>query len=90
MNYTELIQLYFERGNSMQAYWNLYVIIIGGLPRSLHCANSLRRSPPHWSRFSSPCSRIKISMPCTMSRRSGLLRFKRSSNSIRATRPFRA
>src|ERR1039457_6671499 len=31
MNYNELIQLYFERSNAMQAYWNLYVIIIGGL-----------------------------------------------------------
>src|ERR1700730_2589207 len=31
MNYNELIQLYFERSTAMQAYWNLYVIIIGGL-----------------------------------------------------------
>ena len=31
MNYNELIQLYFERSNAMQAYWNLYVIIVGGL-----------------------------------------------------------
>jgi hypothetical protein len=31
MNYNELIQLYFERANAMQAYWNLYVIIVGGL-----------------------------------------------------------
>src|SRR5436305_6484564 len=31
MNYNELIQLYFERANSMQSYWNLYVIIVGGL-----------------------------------------------------------
>ena len=31
MNYNELIQLYFERANAMQSYWNLYVIVIGGL-----------------------------------------------------------
>ena len=31
MNYNELIHLYFERSNAMQAYWNLYVIIVGGL-----------------------------------------------------------
>jgi hypothetical protein len=41
MNYNELIQLYFERGNSMQAYWNLYVIIIGGLL----AFSSLRKQP---------------------------------------------
>src|SRR3954471_24543707 len=31
MNYNELIQLYFERSNAMQQYWNLYVIIVGGI-----------------------------------------------------------
>ena len=31
MNYNELIQLYFERATAMQSYWNLYVIIVGGL-----------------------------------------------------------
>jgi hypothetical protein len=31
MNYNELIQLFFERSNAMQAYWNLYVIIVGGI-----------------------------------------------------------
>jgi hypothetical protein len=31
MNYNELIQLYFERSTAMQSYWNLYVIIVGGL-----------------------------------------------------------
>ena len=31
MNYNELIQLYFERANAMQQYWNLYVIIVGGV-----------------------------------------------------------
>src|SRR4029077_8972669 len=41
MNYNELIQLYFERGNSMQAYWNLYVIIIGGLL----AFSSMRKQP---------------------------------------------
>ena len=41
MNYNELIQLYFERGNSMQAYWNLYVIILGGLL----AFSSMRKQP---------------------------------------------
>ena len=31
MNYNELIQLYFERSTAMQQYWNLYVIIVGGV-----------------------------------------------------------
>jgi hypothetical protein len=31
MNYNELIQLYFERATAMQSYWNLYVVIVGGL-----------------------------------------------------------
>ncbi|MGA2497864.1 MAG: hypothetical protein ABSH20_08990 [Tepidisphaeraceae bacterium] len=31
MNYGELIRLYFERSSSLQWYWTLYVIVIGGL-----------------------------------------------------------
>src|SRR5713226_9948004 len=31
MKYSELIQLYFERSNALQAYWTLYVVVIGGL-----------------------------------------------------------
>jgi hypothetical protein len=31
MKYTELIQLYFERSNALQAYWTLYVVVLGGL-----------------------------------------------------------
>ena len=31
MNYHELIQLYFDRSTAMQAYWNLYVLVVGGL-----------------------------------------------------------
>ena len=31
MNYDQLIQLYFERCNATQDYWNLYVIIVGGI-----------------------------------------------------------
>jgi hypothetical protein len=31
MKYSELIQLYFERSNALQAYWTLYVVIVGGL-----------------------------------------------------------
>ena len=41
MNYNELIQLYFERSTAMQAYWNLYVLIVGGLL----AFSSLRRQP---------------------------------------------
>jgi hypothetical protein len=41
MNYNELIQLYFERATAMQAYWNLYVIIVGGLL----AFSSLRKQP---------------------------------------------
>jgi hypothetical protein len=31
MNYNDLIQLYFERSNALQAYWTLYVVVVGGL-----------------------------------------------------------
>jgi hypothetical protein len=31
MNYSELIQLYFDRSTAMQNYWNLYVLVVGGL-----------------------------------------------------------
>ena len=41
MNYNDLIQLYFERSSAMQAYWNLYVLIIGGLL----AFSSLRKQP---------------------------------------------
>jgi hypothetical protein len=41
MNYNELIQLYFERSNAMQQYWNLYVIILGGVL----AFSSLRKQP---------------------------------------------
>jgi hypothetical protein len=41
MNYNELIQLYFERSTAMQAYWNLYVVIVGGLL----AFSSLRKQP---------------------------------------------
>ena len=41
MNYNELIQLYFERANAMQQYWNLYVIIVGGVL----AFSSLRKQP---------------------------------------------
>src|SRR5207237_2440890 len=41
MNYNELIQLYFERSNAMQQYWNLYVIIVGGVL----AFSSLRKHP---------------------------------------------
>ena len=41
MNYNELVQLYFERANAMQQYWNLYVIIVGGIL----AFSSLRKQP---------------------------------------------
>jgi hypothetical protein len=41
MNYNELIQLYFERATAMQSYWNLYVIIVGGLL----AFSSMRKQP---------------------------------------------
>ncbi len=31
MSYSELIQLYFDRSTAMQNYWNLYVLVVGGL-----------------------------------------------------------
>jgi len=31
MNYNELIQLYFGRSNAMQDFWNLYVLVVGGI-----------------------------------------------------------
>ncbi|HKS04127.1 MAG TPA: hypothetical protein VJR49_02115 [Chthoniobacterales bacterium] len=41
MNYPELIQLYFERSNAMQQYWNLYVVIVGGVL----AFSSMRKQP---------------------------------------------
>ena len=41
MNYNELIQLFFERSNAMQSYWNLYVLIVGGLL----AFSSMRKQP---------------------------------------------
>ncbi|HEY4329484.1 MAG TPA: hypothetical protein VGN88_07095 [Phycisphaerae bacterium] len=31
MQYADLVRLYFERSASLQGYWTLYVVIIGGL-----------------------------------------------------------
>jgi hypothetical protein len=31
VKYNELIQLYFDRSNALQAYWTLYVMVLGGL-----------------------------------------------------------
>ena len=41
MNYNELSHLYFERSTAMQQYWNLYVIIVGGVL----AFSSLRKQP---------------------------------------------
>jgi len=31
MNYAELAQLYFDRSTAMQNYWNIYILVVGGL-----------------------------------------------------------
>lgn len=31
MKYDQLVQLFFERSNALQWYWNIYVVAIGGL-----------------------------------------------------------
>lgn len=31
MNYSELIQVYFERSTALQWYWTIYIIVIGGI-----------------------------------------------------------
>ena len=31
MTFSELVRLYFERSNSLQWYWTIYVVVIGGL-----------------------------------------------------------
>ena len=41
MNYNDLVQLYFERSTAMQNYWNLYVLIVGGIL----AFSSLRKHP---------------------------------------------
>ena len=41
MNYNELIQLYFDRSNALQNFWNLYVFIVGGIL----AFSSLRKQP---------------------------------------------
>ena len=41
MRYADLIELYFARSNSLQWYWTVYVIIVGGLL----AFSSLRQRP---------------------------------------------
>jgi hypothetical protein len=41
MKYDQLLQLYFERSNSLQWYWTIYVVVIGGLL----AFSSLRQRP---------------------------------------------
>jgi hypothetical protein len=41
MNYNELLQLYFDRANAMQNFWNLYVLVVGGIL----AFSSLRKQP---------------------------------------------
>jgi hypothetical protein len=41
MNYSDLLQLYFDRSNAMQNFWNLYVLIVAGIL----AFSSLRKHP---------------------------------------------
>ena len=41
MNYNELLQLYFDRSNALQNFWNLYVLAVGGIL----AFSSLRKQP---------------------------------------------
>lgn len=41
MYYNELLQLFFERSNALQALWTLYVVIVGGVL----AFSSLRKQP---------------------------------------------
>jgi hypothetical protein len=41
MNYHDLVQLYFDRSNAMQQFWNLYVLVVGGIL----AFSSLRKYP---------------------------------------------
>ena len=41
MDYSTLINLYFERSGALQSYWTLYVVIVGGLL----AFSSLRKEP---------------------------------------------
>src|SRR5438876_12207649 len=41
MKYHDLLRLYFERSNSLQWYWTVYVVVIGGLL----AFSSLRQRP---------------------------------------------
>ena len=41
MNYNELLQLYFDRSNAMQNFWNLYVLVVG----AILAFSSVRKQP---------------------------------------------
>ena len=43
MSYNDLLHLYFDRSNSLQWYWTIYVVVIGGLL----AFSSLRQRPDH-------------------------------------------
>jgi hypothetical protein len=47
MNFDQLLQLYFERSNSLQWYWTLYVVIVGGLL----AFSSIRKQPDRGTAF---------------------------------------
>ena len=31
MNYNDLLQLYFDRANALQNFWNIYILAVGGI-----------------------------------------------------------
>lgn len=41
MQFSDLLTLYFERSNSIQSYWTVYVVVVGGLL----AFSSLRKEP---------------------------------------------
>jgi len=47
MNYNDLLQLYFDRSNALQNFWNLYVLAVGGIL----AFSSLRKQPAGLTTF---------------------------------------
>lgn len=41
MQFSDLLTLYFDRSNSIQSYWTIYVVVVGGLL----AFSSLRKQP---------------------------------------------
>ena len=41
MNYNDLLQLYFDRSNALQNFWNIYILAVGGIL----AFSSMRKQP---------------------------------------------